>query len=115
MMRMMLMDSAHIQEQDARHLRRRGHNIEPLYDQEDVERTLRLVQPMPYHQQFEVLPELRAEFLDAGHILGSAIVVMDVDSGHKQRRIVFTGDHGRKDLPILRDPEPLPECDALIT
>ena len=115
MMRMMLMDSAHIQEQDARHLRRRGHNIEPLYDQEDVERTLRLVQPRPYHQQFEVLPELRAEFLDAGHILGSAIVVMDVDSGHKQRRIVFTGDHGRKDLPILRDPEPLPECDALIT
>ncbi|MBL8752188.1 MAG: MBL fold metallo-hydrolase, partial [Planctomycetes bacterium] len=51
----------------------------------------------------------------AGHILGSAIVVMDVDAGNKQRRIVFTGDHGRKNLPILRDPEPIPECDVLIT
>ena len=46
---------------------------------------------------------------------GSAIVVLDLDSGGVQRRVVFTGDHGRKDLPILRDPEPLPECDALIT
>jgi metallo-beta-lactamase family protein len=115
MLRMMLFDSAHIQAQDARYLRKRGHEVEPLYDAEDVEKTLRLVQPSPYYQQFEVLPELRVEFLDAGHILGSAIVVMDADSGEKQRRIVFTGDHGRKDLPILRDPDPLPECDALIT
>ena len=115
MLRMMLMDSAHIQAQDARYLRKRGHDVEPLYEQKDVEKTLSLVQPSPYYQQFEVLPELRVEFLDAGHILGSAIVVMDVDSGSKQRRIVFTGDHGRKDLPILRDPDPLPECDALIT
>mgnify|MGYP001227990908 CR=1 FL=1 len=115
MLRMMLFDSAHIQAQDARYLRKRGHEVEPLYDPEDVEKTLRLVQPSPYYQQFEVLPELRVEFLDAGHILGSAIVVMDADSGEKQRRIVFTGDHGRKDLPILRDPDPLPECDALIT
>lgn len=115
MLEMMLLDSAHIQAQDARHLRKRGHDVEPLYDQKDVEKTLRLVQPRPYHQQFEVIPEMRVEFLDAGHILGAAIVVMDIDSGHKQRRVVFTGDHGRKNLPILRDPEPLPECDALIT
>ena len=115
MLEMMLLDSAHIQKQDARFLRKRGHDVEPLYDQQDVEKTLRLVQGRPYHQQFEVIPEMRVEFLDAGHILGAAIVVMDVDSGHQQRRIVFTGDHGRKNLPILRDPEPLPECDALIT
>jgi metallo-beta-lactamase family protein len=115
MLEMMLLDSAHIQAQDARHLRKRGHDVEPLYDQQDVEKTLRLVEPRPYHQQFEVIPEMRVEFLDAGHILGAAIVVMDIDSGHQQRRVVFTGDHGRKNLPILRDPEPLPECDALIT
>jgi len=115
MLRMMLLDSAHIQAQDARHLRKHGHDVEPLYDHEDVERTLRLVKSFAYYQSFEVLPELRVEFLDAGHILGSAIVVLDADSGEKQRRIVFTGDHGRKDLPILRDPDPLPECDALIT
>lgn len=115
MLRMMLLDSAHIQAQDARHLRRRGVDYEPLYGEADVERTLRLVRGVPYHRQFEVAPQLRVEFLDAGHILGSAIVVMDVDDGRKQRRVVFTGDHGRKNLPILRDPEPIPPCDALIT
>ncbi|MBL8738395.1 MAG: MBL fold metallo-hydrolase [Planctomycetes bacterium] len=115
MLRMMLLDSAHIQAQDARHLRRRGHDFEPIYDVDDVERTLRLVRPVPYHRSFEVTPQLRVEFLDAGHILGSAIVVMDAEVGAKKRRIVFTGDHGRKNLPILRDPERIPECDALIT
>ena len=52
MLRMMLFDSAHIQAQDARYLRKRGHEVEPLYDPEDVEKTLRLVQPSPYYQQF---------------------------------------------------------------
>ncbi|HEX5054612.1 MAG TPA: MBL fold metallo-hydrolase [Planctomycetota bacterium] len=115
MVRMMLLDSAHIQSQDAMHLRKRGHEVEPLYDTDDVERTLRLVRHVPYHQEFEVTPQLRVQFLDAGHILGAAIVVMDVDCDHKQRRIVFTGDFGRKNLPILRDPERIPECDVLIT
>lgn len=115
MLGMMLRDSAHIQAQDARHLRRRGRDFEPLYDQDDVERTLRLVRGVPYHRSFEVTGRLRAEFLDAGHILGAAIVVLDAHVDHKQRRIVFTGDHGRKDLPILRDPEPIPPCDVLIT
>lgn len=115
MLRMMLLDSAHIQAQDARHLRKRGHDVEPLYDVEDVERTLRLVQAVSYRRPFEVTRQLRVEFLDAGHILGAAIVVMDCEAGSKRRRVVFTGDYGRKSLPILRDPEPLPECDALIT
>lgn len=115
MLRMMLMDSAHIQAQDARHLRRRGHEVEPMYDADDVERTLRLVESVGYHEPFQVNPQLRVEFLDAGHILGAAIVVMDVEIGRRQRRIVFTGDYGRKNLPILRDPERIPECDALIT
>ena len=115
MLRMMLLDAAHIQGQDARYLRKRGHEVEPLYDEQDVQRTLRLVRPVPYHTPFDVTDALRVEFLDAGHILGAAIVVMDVDSDNKRRRIVFTGDHGRKNLPILRDPDPIPECDVLIT
>lgn len=115
LLHLMLLDSAHIQAQDARHLKKHGHDFEPLYDQDDVERTLRQLRPVPYHQAFEVLPQLRVEFLEAGHILGAAIVVLDVDDGRRQRRVVFTGDHGRKNLPILRDPEPLPACDALIT
>ena len=115
MLQMMLLDSAHIQGQDARHLRKRGHVVEPLYDEHDVERTLRLVRRVQYNERFEVTDALRVEFLDAGHILGAAIVVMDVDVDRKQRRIVFTGDHGRKNLPILRDPDAIPECDVLIT
>ncbi len=115
MLRLMLMDAAHIQSQDARHLRRRGHQVEPLYAVEDVERTLQLVQSAPYHRPFDVSPQLRVEFLDAGHILGAAIVVMDVVLGTRSRRIVFTGDHGRKNLPILRDPDRIPACDVLIT
>lgn len=115
LLRLMLTDAAYIQNQDARHLRKRGHQVEPLYDVDDVERTLRLVRPVPYHRATEVLPALRVEFLDAGHILGAAIVVLDVDTAPRRRRIVFTGDHGRKNLPILRDPEPIPECDVLIT
>jgi metallo-beta-lactamase family protein len=115
MLRMMLTDAAFIQAQDCKHLQKRGHDVQPLYDMNDVERTLKLVRSVPYHEQFEVLPGLRVEFLDAGHILGAAIVVMDVDDGQKQRKIVFTGDHGRKNLPILRDPERIPACDVLIT
>lgn len=115
MLGMMLRDSAHIQSQDARHLRKRGHDFEPLYDQEDVERTLRLVRGVPYYRSTEVTKELRVEFLDAGHILGAAIVVLDAHVDRKKRRIVFTGDHGRKHLPILRDPDPIPACDVLIT
>jgi metallo-beta-lactamase family protein len=115
MLRMMLLDSAHIQAQDARHLRKRGHDYEPVYTDEDVEQTLRLVRGRPYRQQFAVCDELQVEFLEAGHILGAAIVVLDAADGHRRRRIVFTGDLGRKHLPILRDPDHIPECDVLVT
>jgi metallo-beta-lactamase family protein len=115
MLRLMLMDAAKIQAQDAGYLHRQGLEAEPLYDEDDVARTLRLVRSVPYRKPFEVLPGVRAEFLEAGHILGAAIVVLDVESQQQRRRIVFTGDHGRKNLPILRDPDPIPACDVLIT
>lgn len=115
MLRLMLMDAAKIQSQDRRHLHDHGHDFEPLYDEDDVAETLRLVRPVPYRTGFDVLPGVRCEFLDAGHILGSAIVQLDVDHEGKQRRIVFTGDHGRKNLPILRDPDRIERCDVLIT
>lgn len=112
---LLLADSAHIQASDARHLRKRGIDYEPYYDQEDVDRTLRQCRGVGYHTRVEVCPEVTVEFLDAGHILGAAMVVLDVDDGAHQMRICFTGDHGRKNLPILRDHERLPECDVLIT
>lgn len=111
----LLADSAHIQAGDARHLRKRGIDYQPYYDQDDVDRTLRQCRGVGYHTRVEVCPEVSIEFLDAGHILGAAMVVIDVDDGRHKLRICFTGDHGRKDLPILRDHERLPECDVLIT
>ncbi len=115
MLRMMLMDSAKIQAQDINYLHRHGQEVEPLYDEQDVEETLQLVRSVPYRHPFEVMPGVRCEFLEAGHILGAAIVQLDVDHEGKQRRIVFTGDHGRKNLPILRDPDRIERCDVLIT
>ncbi|GAB4160715.1 MAG: MBL fold metallo-hydrolase [Planctomycetota bacterium] len=115
MLRLMLLDSAMIQAENARSLARRGIETEPLYGEQDVAAALRLVRPVPYRTRFEVEPGIRAEFLEAGHILGAAIVVVDIGDGASGRRIVFTGDHGRKHLPILRDPNPIPECDVLIT
>jgi metallo-beta-lactamase family protein len=99
MLRMMLMDAAKIQAQDTLYLHRHGQEVEPLYDEQDVEQTLKLVRSVPYRHPFEVLPGVRCEFLDAGHILGAAIVQLDVEHEGKQRRIVLTGDHGRKNLP----------------
>jgi metallo-beta-lactamase family protein len=118
----MLPDSANIQESDARYLRKRGHapgDVEPAYTQEDVEATLRQTQGHDYHERIEVLPHVFATFFDAGHILGSAIVLIEIEDGAagpgEHLRVVFTGDLGRRGLPILRDPEPLPEADVLIT
>lgn len=115
MLRLMLMDAAMIQREYARSMQRRGTAIEALYTEDDVTATLKLVRRHPYRQPFEVTDGVRAEFLDAGHILGAAMVVIDADDGQLQRRIVFTGDHGRKHLPILRDPDRIPDCDVLIT
>ena len=111
----LLPDSAHIQSQDARYLKKKGHVFEPPYDLQDVEKTLKRVHEVPYYKTFEVCPGVTVQFLDAGHILGSAFVVIDVDDGTHKKRIVFTGDHGRRDMPILRDPDKIPECDVLIT
>ncbi|MGE3173333.1 MAG: MBL fold metallo-hydrolase RNA specificity domain-containing protein [Planctomycetota bacterium] len=115
MLRLMLMDAAKIQAQDTRYLHEHGQEVEPLYDEADVEATLKLVRAVPYRHPFEVLPSVRCEFLDAGHILGAAIVVLDVEDQGRQRRVVFTGDHGRKNLPILRNPDRIDRCDVLIT
>lgn len=101
----MLMDSAGIQEKDAEHLRRRGKaSVEPLYDSKDVARALEHFISIPYGKEFEVRPGIRATFVDAGHILGSASVVLDCRESGVERRLVFSGDIGRWALPIIRDP-----------
>jgi metallo-beta-lactamase family protein len=108
-------DSARLQAQDATHLGKRGLPYEPPYDPEDVRKTCQRFQRHAYHEPFEVVPGVTVEFFDAGHILGSAMVVVDCKIKGQHVRVGFTGDHGRKGMPILRDPEQLPDVDYLIT
>ncbi|HSD83386.1 MAG TPA: MBL fold metallo-hydrolase, partial [Anaerolineae bacterium] len=116
----MLRDSAHIQEGDANYLNKRNAErgrplIKPIYNEADVVECLQHFVAYEYHRPFEVLPGVRVTLRDAGHILGSAEVIVDYEENTKKRRLVFTGDLGRKHLPILRDPEPVDRADLLIT
>jgi metallo-beta-lactamase family protein len=115
----MLADSARIQEEDAdylNHHRERGEpKIEPLYDQKDVVATLRACQSVPYDRRFKLGRGTEAVFVDAGHLLGSAMVSLHVRKDEREARLTFTGDLGRRGQPILRDPAPVPECDLLIS
>ena len=117
----MLEDAAHIQEADARHIAQliaRGVDLEPvvpIYGQEDVVAAIGQMIGVPYHRRHAVAPGVDVTFLDAGHVLGSAIVVIDVEDGGRHARIAFTGDLGRHHLPILRDPEVPDDVDVLIS
>ncbi|MCE9602168.1 MAG: MBL fold metallo-hydrolase [Gemmatimonadetes bacterium] len=111
----MLADSAHIQEKDADFLKRhRKSAVEPLYALRDVSTTLTQMRPHRYRERFEVVPGVWATFTDAGHILGSASVMLEWDEGSTRRRLGFSGDIGRSGLPIIRDPEPVSDVDWLI-
>ena len=101
----MLADSAHIQESDAKHLaRNRKEFIEPLYTMRDAVRTQDLMIGIPYNKTFDVVSGIRCTYVDAGHILGSASVLLDVTEGGVTKRLVFSGDIGRPGLSIIRDP-----------
>jgi len=126
--RPMLLDSASLQEKDAeylnkRNLRRKSLNlrgagnepmVEPLYTVEDAEATFPLFRPTPMHTPTGIGTGLRYQSFEAGHILGSTCMLLDLESDGKKVRLGFTGDLGRPGLPIIRDPEPLPPADYLI-
>jgi metallo-beta-lactamase family protein len=115
----MLADSAKIQEEDAAYLNRkrtRGEpRIEPLYDRKDAHRTVRAFQSERYDKLFEVVPGVQAWLVDAGHLLGSAMIALSIHTDGRDRTLTFTGDLGRRGTPILRDPEPVPPCEVLIS
>jgi Predicted exonuclease of the beta-lactamase fold involved in RNA processing len=111
----MLADSAHIQEKDAEFLAKRKKDfIEPLYGMRHAVRTMDLMVGVPYNKPFDVVPGVRASYIDAGHILGSASVLVDCTEGGKTKRLVFSGDVGRSGLAIVRDPVPPEGADALV-
>ena len=110
---LMLLDSGHIQESDAEYVnkkrKKRGEApVEPLYTMEDAAMVAPQFQPMAYDRVFEPVPGVTARLVEAGHILGSAAVVLDIEEKGRKLRLWFSGDIGRRDLPLLRDPV-LPE------
>lgn len=117
----MLRDAAAIQEADARFLNRQAEKegleaprVEPLYSDDDVIEAVDRFISVPYRRPVPLAPGARLTFLDAGHVLGSAISVLDLEEEGKQRRLVYSGDLGRKDRPILRDPEAPEGADVLL-
>lgn len=111
----MLLDSAHIQSRgDSRGSRRRAGALPPLFDAADVARAMRNVSGIPYGVEFRPHPHARVRFLDAGHILGSAIAEVRVRDGRRERRIVFSGDLGQPARPVVRDPELVAAADVLL-
>lgn len=113
-----LADSATIQEENKKHLLMRGRPVvEPLYTVEQAAAVRPLMKTYPYHHGFDIFPGVHAEFYDAGHIIGSAMTVFtiaDPDDG-VTKKFTFTGDYGRHGLPVIRDPEVLPESTYMIT
>ena len=113
----MLRDSARIQESDAEWLNRKfgddpdWKRIDPIYDENDAIHAISRFIGVAYGIPFQPLPGVTARFLDAGHILGSAQVTLELDGG---KRLIFSGDLGRRGLPILRDPEPPGPADYVV-
>lgn len=111
----MLADSAMIQAKDAEHLTKRHKTyVEPLYEMADAAAVASLMVTRSYERRFDIAPGVSGWFDDAGHILGSASVTLDCQEGSEVRRVVFSGDIGRKGLPIIRDPHPPRDADVLI-
>lgn len=117
----MLRDSAKIQESDIAYVNKRRAKqgeqpIEPIYRLEDAVASLRHFVAIGYERPYRLLPGITLTLYDAGHILGSAIVVLDIEEKEsgRSRRLVFSGDLGRPDRPIIRNPTPLTQADYLL-
>ena len=117
---LIMMDSAHIQAKDIEFLKKkaakRGETFDktPIYTESDVVEALQYFITVSYHRPFYVADGVKATFYDAGHILGSAITLLEINHNGQKMNIGFSGDLGRKNLPILRDPEVLPNVDYLV-
>jgi len=115
----MLRDSAHIQEKDTEFVnkiraRHSEPSVEPLYTLADAEQSIQYLVGRSYNRWFELTDGVRAIFYDAGHILGSAISVLELNENGRTIRLGFSGDLGRRGMPILRDPNVISDVDCLI-
>ncbi len=116
--KIMLEDSAHLQQRDIEWLNKKKKSRvpeEPLYSIEDVEEAIQKFVPVDYNSATEIFPGIVSYFQDAGHILGSAGILLEIeDEGNKKIRFGFSGDIGRPDMPIIRNPDYLRDLDVLI-
>lgn len=119
LMNLMLLDSAKIQEEDIRFVNkinaRKGLPLrQPLYTVTDAQRSLKKIRAMDYHRRFKLTANINCTFYDSGHILGSAVPLLEIVSEGKVVKIAYAVDLGRQDIPLLADPEVLSGVDYLI-
>lgn len=116
---LILRDSARLQAQDVERTNRKRQRagldaVEPLYSSQDVENMLGLLREIPYHQPTEVAPGITACYAEAGHMLGSGSILLTIADSGTTKRVVFSGDLGPKDAPILREYEPFDSADMVV-
>lgn len=115
----MLADAGRIQESDTNTFNKKRQSqglppVEPIYTLADAQACMHCFISVPYHKQFVIEGEVSVEFFDAGHILGSAMTYLEIKEGRRKIKLGYTGDIGRYDKRILKDPEPFPQVDYLI-
>ena len=116
----MLRDSAHIQESDAQWQNQKGKRageepVEPLYTVQDAEEAVKRIVTCEYGTTLQIADGVKVRFVDAGHLLGSASVEMWLTEGDTTRKVVFSGDIGNRDQPIIRDPQYIRDADYVLT
>ena len=119
LLKIMLQDSAHIQQSDAAYQNRKNQRagkaeVEPLYTVEDALHTMDFIDCCEYEQEIQICPEVKATFIDAGHLLGSASIRLELTENGESRTLVFSGDIGNVDQPIIRDPQFFSQADYVI-
>lgn len=116
----MFSDAGHIQEmetewQNRKRLRAGKSEIEPLYTVEDAKKAIKFLSPLNYGDKMKAFDDIEMRYVDAGHLLGSASIELTINENGKQTKLVFSGDIGNKDKPIIKDPEYLSEADIVFT
>ena len=119
LMKIMLLDSAHIQESDAEYENRKGEragreHVDPLYTEQDALDVFKYVTTCEYKEKVDLCEGVSAVFTDAGHLLGSASITLELEENGVHKTIVFSGDIGNVDQPIIRDPQLLKEADYVV-
>ncbi|MCK5529043.1 MAG: MBL fold metallo-hydrolase [Kiritimatiellae bacterium] len=120
--KIIMYDSAHIQEEDIKHKKKRHakqnkkspYPYEAIYRQEDVDATAELLRTVKYNEEVQIVDGLKCTFNDAGHILGASMLYLKMQEGDKMRTMIFSGDMGRPDTPILCDPTKFEKADYVV-